>query len=555
LRELQGAALTDVFISYSSDDRARVKPVHDALAQLGFSVFWDQSLPAGQNWDTEIRQNLRSARAVVVFWSKTSVASPNVFHEAVVARDNKKLIPVLLEPLTSDQFPTGLYSAQAVNFAGWTGGEDIAWIKFQSEIETRVMPPWVARLFDQKDAAILAEKARREAAERRESGLKVQLAKEAEELADAERERDAAKAEAAKLETRLKEEMHDRARLKKELEAKQAEAEAAAKAAQNLDAERKALQARLDDARKRLQDATTANTKLLDEYHANQARLQQLDGQIKETQSKTMANARAEVAREKQALEATIAEQQRVLTHAAKQIEKLRHAESDLRQRLADAHLTIGAYESASTEEERQQITKAAQKASAASRTVDPPPPTTSRPTRLARLAGGAMETIRSRASLFVSLAILSPFLFMFAMGVFGTQDDSSRRLQAEISIVERDLQLLLDEYDRQNLDLRSLRDLLEEKKKLVASRNRKQPPRGDTTGSERPPEPGPTTRAAERERQAAEATAAEIEAPSSRIARGEMGSRDHQTKIAALRDQLYLLKLEHARRESAKHP
>jgi hypothetical protein len=97
--------LTDVFFSYSSKDRARVEPIRDALTSLGFSVFWDQTVPAGQDWDTWIRQHLQQAKCAVVFWSEASVASRNVRHEATVAAHYGKLIPTLIDPLSPDQYP------------------------------------------------------------------------------------------------------------------------------------------------------------------------------------------------------------------------------------------------------------------------------------------------------------------------------------------------------------------------------------------------------------------------------------------------------------------
>jgi hypothetical protein len=43
--------MTDIFLSYSSKDRERVRPVRDALASMDYKVFWDIETPAGANWD------------------------------------------------------------------------------------------------------------------------------------------------------------------------------------------------------------------------------------------------------------------------------------------------------------------------------------------------------------------------------------------------------------------------------------------------------------------------------------------------------------------------
>src|SRR5215467_4603831 len=107
--------MTDIFFSYRSDDRERVRPVRDAFAALGFDVFWDQEVPAGVDWDTWIRRHLAQAKCAIVFWSTTSVTSDNVRHEATIARQQNKLIPVLLAALTAEHFPMGLYAQQAAN--------------------------------------------------------------------------------------------------------------------------------------------------------------------------------------------------------------------------------------------------------------------------------------------------------------------------------------------------------------------------------------------------------------------------------------------------------
>jgi hypothetical protein len=181
--------MTDVFFSYSSKDRERVRPVRDALAAQGFEVFWDQQVPAGVDWDTWIRQHLASCKCAMVFWSSASITSRNVRHEAMVASEQGKLIPVLLEPLTTLQFPMGLYAQQAANLADWNGDVNHEeWDKLRREYEAKLMPQWVRQRMDEKDAELVAERARREGAERRDKILQNQIAKEAQVQQDLKRE-------------------------------------------------------------------------------------------------------------------------------------------------------------------------------------------------------------------------------------------------------------------------------------------------------------------------------------------------------------------------------
>jgi hypothetical protein len=74
-------------------------------------------------------------------WSQHSIASGNVRHEATVAEKIGKLIPVLIDPLTPDQFPMGLYSVQAANLVDWAGEHsNSGWAKLRAEVEAKIKP-------------------------------------------------------------------------------------------------------------------------------------------------------------------------------------------------------------------------------------------------------------------------------------------------------------------------------------------------------------------------------------------------------------------------------
>src|SRR5262245_43515259 len=204
--------MTDIFFSYSSKDREAVRPVCDALTSQGFDVFWDQTVPAAVDWDTWIRQHLAKAKCAIVFWSKHSVASDNVRHEATVAKEQGKLVPVLLENLGASEFPMGMWSTQGANLASFTGGAaDPEWQKLLREIEARLTPPWARRAMDGLEAQLVAERARREAAERRDSALQSQITVEAQAQQELKRERDHAQGEVAALKAQLAEAARARA--------------------------------------------------------------------------------------------------------------------------------------------------------------------------------------------------------------------------------------------------------------------------------------------------------------------------------------------------------
>ena len=57
--------MPDVFLSYSSKDRAAAQRVQQTLEACGIDVFWDQETPPGQDWDTWIRGKLTACKLAV----------------------------------------------------------------------------------------------------------------------------------------------------------------------------------------------------------------------------------------------------------------------------------------------------------------------------------------------------------------------------------------------------------------------------------------------------------------------------------------------------------
>lgn len=134
--------MIDVFLSYSSGDIEPAGRLVRALESAGLTVFWDQATPPGVDWDTWIRGKLSDSRSVVVLWSKASVASANVRHEAIIARDQGKLIPVLLEAVDPRDFPMGLYLVQALKLHDWNGDTSSeAFLRLLENLGTKQTPP------------------------------------------------------------------------------------------------------------------------------------------------------------------------------------------------------------------------------------------------------------------------------------------------------------------------------------------------------------------------------------------------------------------------------
>ena len=86
--------MADVFISYARADKARVAPLVAAIEARGWSVWWDPEISPGQEFDDQIDEALQAAKAVLVVWTPTSVASRWVRGEARDAAERGLLVPV-----------------------------------------------------------------------------------------------------------------------------------------------------------------------------------------------------------------------------------------------------------------------------------------------------------------------------------------------------------------------------------------------------------------------------------------------------------------------------
>jgi hypothetical protein len=110
--------MADIFISYSSKDKSRVRVIADALSAHGWSVWWDRDIPTGRTFDEVIAEALGGARAVVVVWSKESIRSDWVREEAEEGRKRRILIPVQIDDVRP---PLGFGRIQVADLIEWDG--------------------------------------------------------------------------------------------------------------------------------------------------------------------------------------------------------------------------------------------------------------------------------------------------------------------------------------------------------------------------------------------------------------------------------------------------
>jgi len=106
----------DVFLSYAREDAEHARALATLLTSRGLKVFWDREIPAGRQFRQVIEDALKSAKCVVVLWSKASVKSHWVHEEATVGVEREVLVPAILEEVTP---PLGFRSLQCADLRPW----------------------------------------------------------------------------------------------------------------------------------------------------------------------------------------------------------------------------------------------------------------------------------------------------------------------------------------------------------------------------------------------------------------------------------------------------
>jgi hypothetical protein len=130
--------MTDVFISYAKTDAPAVRQLADAVKRLGYSVWWDEELPAHLSYSDVIAERIEAARAAIVVWSKEAAASQWVRAEADVARNQKKLIQASIDGRMP---PMPFNQIQFAAIGDWQGEDDhLGWQKVKASLAALVGP-------------------------------------------------------------------------------------------------------------------------------------------------------------------------------------------------------------------------------------------------------------------------------------------------------------------------------------------------------------------------------------------------------------------------------
>ena len=134
--------MTDIFLSYSREDQATARHYAEALQREGFSVWWDQVLKSGDAYDRVTEEALRTASAVIVLWSRSSVDSRWVRSEATTADRRGTLRPAMIEPC---ERPVMFELTHTAELSHWRGqADDPAWKAFVADLKAALPQGQVA---------------------------------------------------------------------------------------------------------------------------------------------------------------------------------------------------------------------------------------------------------------------------------------------------------------------------------------------------------------------------------------------------------------------------
>lgn len=125
--------MPDIFLSYNREDQAVARRFAEAFRAEGFDVWWDVALRTGEAYDKVTETALRTAKAVVVLWSRKSVESRWVRAEATLADRNHTLVPCMIEPC---ERPIMFELTHTADLAHWDGDVgDKAWLAYLSDVK------------------------------------------------------------------------------------------------------------------------------------------------------------------------------------------------------------------------------------------------------------------------------------------------------------------------------------------------------------------------------------------------------------------------------------
>lgn len=141
----------DVFLSYAREDTTAACELVRVLEDEGWTTWWDREIKPGQDFELEIDMALAQSKVVVVLWSNFSVSSNWVRNEAKEAKEQNKIIPVLLD---DSRVPLSFRSLSTIELNGWPNKRSSQEIsQFKSAIARVIQSGGSGRVLKKPDPA------------------------------------------------------------------------------------------------------------------------------------------------------------------------------------------------------------------------------------------------------------------------------------------------------------------------------------------------------------------------------------------------------------------
>jgi len=132
-RRRERATMAEVFISYAKADRNLAQQLAANLEAQGRTTWWDPGVDAPRGARDTIERELKGAQKVIVLWSKASIASPFVLHEAIAARDAGKLVQVKTADIRASDVARPLRTLPLLDLGDLSGIARALW-EHQNEV-------------------------------------------------------------------------------------------------------------------------------------------------------------------------------------------------------------------------------------------------------------------------------------------------------------------------------------------------------------------------------------------------------------------------------------
>jgi MFS transporter, AAHS family, vanillate permease len=114
-----GERMTDVFISYKREERPLVEQIAYALVDLGFDVWFDASLTAGESFSDEINRVARLTNVNLVCWSPNAIASRWIKAEALIGFERETLAAAYISGPDGFSPPAPFNAVHTVDLRKW----------------------------------------------------------------------------------------------------------------------------------------------------------------------------------------------------------------------------------------------------------------------------------------------------------------------------------------------------------------------------------------------------------------------------------------------------